>query len=484
MRRWGSVVGLTLLAVALLWWILEVAFLNSDVRSDESTYGQFVLAAVGLVVSLAALWRTFVPSTSTSPDELADQFAVAMRSQGEKAATERGLLQPSPLPVRWAGVSKGITGSVAAATAPRGANAWFPPLPGLGSVSAADLRSGNREKLHKIYGALPSGRLIIVGPPGSGKSSAAVLLQLDALRFREQATAQDRRQIPVPVIVTLHGWDPDRTPVEDWLVGKLTLVPLLRGRAGVRKARALLAQHITVILDGLDEIPERLRPVALRALTNQATFRMILLSRTDEMLDAARQHGLVGAVAVRLQPLTAAATTSYLLGPLAAPVPPAWKAIARTVEKAGSSPVKAALTSPLWVSLLHDVYPPLGSLNAKVDELLDTTRFTDSEAVTQHLLDQAVTAAYTPLPGHGPSRYDPAIARRALSVIAGKLNRTRDFTWWGVTAWSPLSGVVASVAPTMLVTLPAVLLAAALITVLAGDLLWLLLAFPRASPSR
>ena len=38
--------------------------------------------------------------------------------------------------------------------------------------------------------------------------------------------------------------------------------------------------RIAVILDGLDEIPEDLRPAVLRALSQQATFRLVLLTRS------------------------------------------------------------------------------------------------------------------------------------------------------------------------------------------------------------
>jgi hypothetical protein len=34
--------------------------------------------------------------------------------------------------------------------------------------------------------------------------------------------------------------------------------------------------HLAVILDGLAEIPQALRPEALRALDQQATFRLVL----------------------------------------------------------------------------------------------------------------------------------------------------------------------------------------------------------------
>ena len=43
------------------------------------------------------------------------------------------------------------------------------------------MRSGGLRDLFGLYAGLDSGRLLITGPPGSGKSSAAILLVLDAL---------------------------------------------------------------------------------------------------------------------------------------------------------------------------------------------------------------------------------------------------------------------------------------------------------------
>ncbi|MBB5955318.1 hypothetical protein FHS29_001899 [Saccharothrix tamanrassetensis] len=427
-RRWWLATGLVLLAAALGWWVVQVTLLDpGDDRANASGYGQFVLAAVGLPISVVALWRTFVPAGAPDLDGLADLLARAVRNQAEATAVERGLVQPAPLPVNWRRATEQVAGPLAAATVTRDGRAWFDPLPGLSRVTAGRLRGGTRKALHAVYGGLPSGRLLIIGGPGAGKSSAAVLLQLDALRYRDQASAEDRGQIPVPVMSTLHGWNPATTSVQDWLVGKLAELPLLRSESGAGHARALLAGgRVAVFLDGLDEIPEPLRPAALRALSEQATFRLVVLTRVDELADAARQHTLTGAVALKLDPLTPAAVAEYLLRPLTEPAPPAWQAVTRALVAGG--PLSRALTNPLWVSLVHDIYPPTG----EVDELLDTERFPTAEAITDHLLDHVVTAAYTPRPGRPEPRYTADEARRALARVAENLNRegSRDLAWW------------------------------------------------------
>ena len=144
---------------------------------------------------------------------------------------------------------------------------------------------------------------MIAGGPGSGKSSAAVLLILTALRHRRSVPEKIRPEVPVPVMFTLHGWDPGTQRARDWLAERLwQAYPLFGGQAGSGAARGMLDEgRIAVILDGLDEIPEDLRPAVLRALSQQATFRLVLLTRSAEMAKAAAQAMLQGAGAIELQ---------------------------------------------------------------------------------------------------------------------------------------------------------------------------------------
>jgi hypothetical protein len=386
---------------------------------------------------------------ATPADERLRLLATASWNQWTMAANDRRLVHPAPLPIRWHRSSEPVAGPVSAATYAR-----FEPVPGLTTVCGGEPRDGDQEALHQIYGGLPSGRLLLVGPPGSGKSAAAILLLLDALRYREEAVPDEQSRIPVPVLFTLHGWNPDNgDSVTDWMAGKLAeTYPPFHGRGGRQAATELLAAgRIAGFLDGLDEIPQAVRPRVLTALAD-APFRLVLLTRTAEAVAAAQHAPLAGALALELQPVHPADAATYLLQPLVDPPPAPWRTIRDHLVGAGdpqpTSALSHALRTPLALSLLRDVYGPTGP----VDELLDASRFPTAADIENHLLDQAITAAYTPRPGHPASRYSAATAHRTLRYLATQLTDrgTRDLAWWHIPTWTPhrdrmIAGVLVTV---------------------------------------
>ena len=132
--------------------------------------------------------------------------------------------------------------------------------------------------------------------------------------------------MPVPVMFTLHGWDPSTQRVGDWLAARLQeTYPLFAGRGGKAEAAELVkAGRVAAFLDGLDEIAEDLRPVALRALSQQAVVRVVVLARSFEMAVAARQGFLDGAAALELRTVDAAAAADYLTRVQLDPPPRGW----------------------------------------------------------------------------------------------------------------------------------------------------------------
>jgi hypothetical protein len=55
----------------------------------------------------------------------------------------------------------------------------------------------------------------------------------------------------------------------------------LTSEYGQNAASALVASNrVAFLLDGLDDLPPSLRPVAIQAMNEQATFRLVLLTRS------------------------------------------------------------------------------------------------------------------------------------------------------------------------------------------------------------
>jgi hypothetical protein len=431
-----------------VFWLLYVVW-RSPHRSDLAAYGAFAVAVVALAAGwIASAWRRARPSPAGGGiegedlDRVADLLAQAVRKQWDLAAGERGLAGADPIAVTWGRPSLSLAGPAAAAAD----SLRFAPLPGLAAAGEAQLAAGQISDLHAVYGGLGSGRLVVAGPAGSGKSGAAVLLVLAALQYRGERPAADRPKVPVPVLFTAQDWDPRRQPVADWLTERLQeTYPLFTGTAGAAYAAGLIATgKIAVILDGLDEIATGLRPIALEALSQQASFRLVVLSRTAEMASAAAHHGVLhGAAAIELRAIDPAAAASYLERVQLDPSPEGWRDLVKRIRSSPESPLSAALDSPLALTLVRDTYQS-GDDARELLDFCDTTQQDASVdqitgAITDHLLDRVLPAAYAHRPGRPPPRYALPTAQNALTKIAARMNQdgTRDLQWWRIPAWAP-----------------------------------------------
>ncbi|MFJ6890018.1 hypothetical protein ACIQRC_34945 [Streptomyces californicus] len=376
----------------------------------------------------------FVTEKRSPADAAADNLARAVATQWRVEAGLRRLLSPSPLPVRWALSGRRIAGRAAGAVE-SSRKAGFDPLPGLAPVTEEILRNGGElTALHAVYGGLPAGRLLLVGPPAAGKTAATVLLLLTALRHRQQAAPADRPHIPVPVLLTLEGWDPAAESAVEWAAGRLSRqYTSLSGARGRESARVLLnSGRIALFLDGLDEVTAKLRAAMVAAL-EPTPCRLVLVSRSKEAVLTGKKARLAGATAVELHPVRPEDAADFLLDPLPEPAPEPWRAVADRLIAEPKGVLARALSSPLAVGLVREVYTE----NGPVDELLDTTRFSSPRAVEDHLLDHAITAAYTPRSGYPRPDHTPEEAERALRHIAAQLTaeNTHDLAWWHIPSW-------------------------------------------------
>jgi hypothetical protein len=435
-------------AIAIAAGLLLYGVWRSPQRNDLATFWGFAAGVAALAVpGIAWIWRRGIGRREEAPndrelDHLADLFAGAVKEQWEQAARERKLLWPEPIPVRWRTPSTAMGGPVAAAVG----SVRFRPLPGLQPVDEQLLREGDIRDLHKVYGGLGSGRLVIAGAPGSGKSGAAVLLVVAALQYRQQLPESDRANVPVPVMFTLHGWDPNTQRLKDWLALRLQQTyPQLAAKRGALASELIGSSKLSVILDGLDEIPHELRPVALQALSEQANFRLLLLARSDEMASAVQHQRLEGAAVVELQEVGSAEAAAYLTRIQLDPPPDGWRELVDQISCDPRSALAGALSSPLALTLVRDTYRS----EDDVRELLVLANLAAGrishdesvECILEHLLDRVLPAAYSQRPGDTATRYSLQKAQVALSHIAARMNRdnTSDLQWWRIASWTAVT---------------------------------------------
>jgi hypothetical protein len=418
--------------------------------------GDSIGAQVGTLLSVVTtgasvvggLWklaqRTGAPPWRRAADELAkrraaDELAEQLGRQWDRVAAEQGLIRPSLIPVQWRWSSRPVTSPRAEAVRGIGGRRCE-PLPGMAAVTEKQLRSGTLTDLCGVYGGLGSGRLIVLGEPGAGKSSAGILLLRAALAHRATVRKRDRARVPVPVLVTPHGWDPTTEPFVEWLAGSLARdYPLLQApEYGEDAARRLIKDGwLAVILDGLDEIPEEQRREALREL-NEQTFRLVVLTHTQELVAAVSDGHLQGAAALELLPIGPRQAAQYLASCLIDPPPASWQRVIEHLDHQREHPesvLAQALTTPLTLTLLRATY----GAGEAVDELLDGRRFPTREAIENHLMDRVLTTVYPLRLGPLSPPYTVDQARQWLGQLARRMNDedTHDLAWWRIPRWVP-----------------------------------------------
>jgi hypothetical protein len=169
-HSWWPLAAVAPFVVAALW-LLYVVWQPRH-RVDLATYGAFAVPVVTLMAGwIAWAWRARTSHASPAIagqdlDRVADLLAMAVKTQWERAAGERGLVA-EPIPITWGRPSLPLAGPISAAAGSR----RFAPLPGLPPAREAQLAAGRIDDLHAVYGGLRSGRLVIAGAPGQGKAA-------------------------------------------------------------------------------------------------------------------------------------------------------------------------------------------------------------------------------------------------------------------------------------------------------------------------
>lgn len=242
--------------------------------------------------------------------------------------------------------------------------------------------------------------LLILGEPGSGKTTTLLELARDAIARARQDPNQ-----PIPVVFNLSSWPGEKQPIAEWLEDEL------RARYNVpgKVSRAwLAADALLLLLDGLDELPPDRRASCVQALNRfrdeeeHGLMGIVVCSRTAGYESLATQLEFPGAVA--LQPLTSRQIDDYLDGAGAE-----LQAVRATLQH--DDTLQEMAQTPLFLSIMTLAYRGL--------TLADLRPLDSPAARRQHLFAAYVDHMFQHR--QADERYTPEQTCRWLTWLAQKM---------------------------------------------------------------
>src|SRR5579859_5800712 len=151
-----------------------------------------------------------------------------------------------------------------------------------------------------------NGKLLILGEPGSGKTTSMLDLARDLLK-RAEANAD----YPIPVVFNLSSWSERQKALADWLIDEL---------GGKYQVPQKIAQEwvahdaLLLLLDGFDEVAPERREACAEAINSfrqiYGFMDIVVCSRTSDYQPMITKLNLNGAVVI--EPMTLPQVDGYL----------------------------------------------------------------------------------------------------------------------------------------------------------------------------
>lgn len=188
------------------------------------------VTAAAIIVGVPALylgWRGLGDRNGASLAAMADKLADKINDQWSKEDAVRRLNDRHPLSVGWVPADPDLVDDWPSLKRLASGGVAWPAVPPEGTwATGPDGLAGDDNKLADVLARVPTGRLIVLGGLGAGKTMLLLRLVLD-LVARRLETGVGR----VPLLAPLASWDPSRQDLYTWLAAQLTTIdPSLMAR--------------------------------------------------------------------------------------------------------------------------------------------------------------------------------------------------------------------------------------------------------------